>query len=490
MLAFRSPNTTKLSAVRQRLSDVGAWEKLGQSGTLPPIDPFVDTGVTIGLFILASLDIGAAKSGSLSNNLAVIDSKVVSSNITASCYLSKAAQTTVAFVAFITSIQLVSALLVKNIKLSFTLPVSGSKPSSSKFELEAECIVQFSDTQSWSLIGKSTITESTAAVVFSTSNGTLLELGALQLKKIELGVDYVFSSTPQTGDDTPNQGVNKYGDRYGKYVIKLSATIALGTVESICYLVFMSGSVGALVITVPGTLNIGVLFQSIFGSGFPAELLDISFSNLLLYYAWNANSKTPPGQQGPSSGKYIEGFHAEAATSVYGTFSPCLNRTLNYIYTGIAFDLSVDIFTTDKNKTGIQIVATKATPVEVICITLHAKDLTTKGPSFGLSTIDKGCFVEAGISLFSTDVGSIKLTYSNSIPGLRGDVTVRAGFLPGGSATVSFELVHKNGKNRLRFVGLPSVFDDIITAVQLIENIRDLSKADGSACGAITLAFE
>jgi len=319
VLAFRSPNTTKLSAVRQRLSDVGAWEKLDP---LPPVNPFIDTGVKIGLVILASLDVGAASSGSLSNNLAVIDSKLVSANITVSCYLSKAAQTTVTFVAAITSIQLVSALLVKNIKLSFTLPASGSTPSSSRFELEAECVVQVSDTQSWSLIGKSTITESTATLAFSTSSGgTLLELGALQLEKIELGVDYVFSSTPQTGDDTPNQGVVKHGDRYGKYVIRLSATIALGSVESVCYLIFMSGSVGALVITVPGTLNIGVLFQSIFGSGFPAELLDISFSNLLIYYAWNANSKTPLGQQGPSSGKYLKGFHAEAATSVYGTCS-------------------------------------------------------------------------------------------------------------------------------------------------------------------------
>jgi len=150
----------------------------------------------------------------------------------------------------------------------------------------------------------------------------------------------------------------------------------------------------------------------------------------------------------------------------------------------------VDILTTDNDKKSIEVVATKATPVEVICITLHSKEVTTKGPSFGLSTINKGCFVEAGISLLGTDLGSIRLTYSNSIPGLQGDVTVRAGFLPGGSATVSFELVYKDGKNRLRFVGLPAVFDDIINALQLIETIRDLSKADGSPCGAITLAFE
>ncbi|KDR74109.1 hypothetical protein GALMADRAFT_603196 [Galerina marginata CBS 339.88] len=318
VLAFRSPNTIKLSAVRQRLSDLGAWQKLDQGGTLPPIDSFVDTGVELGLVILASLDIGAASSGSLSDNLAVIDSNLVSSNITVSCYLSKAVQTTVTFVAAITSIQLASALLVKNVNLSYTLPVSGSASSSSIFQLDAECVVQISDTQSWSLIGHSTITESNATLAFSTSGGTLLELGALQLKTIALEVDYTFSSTPQTGDGTANQGVVNHGDRYGTYVIKLSATITLGTVESICYVIFMSGSVGALVITVPGTLNIGVLFQSIFGSGFPAELLDISFHNLLVYYAWSATSKTPVGQQGPSSGTYLQGFHAEAATSVYG----------------------------------------------------------------------------------------------------------------------------------------------------------------------------
>jgi hypothetical protein len=218
---------------------------------------------------------------------------------------------------------------VKNVKLSFILPVSNTSPSTTKFDLEAECVVQVSETQAWSLLGKSTITESTASLSFSTTGGSLLELGALQLKNIALGVDYTFSSSGKTGDDTPNEGVVKYGDRYGKYVIKLSAVIALGTVQSIVYLIFMSGSVGALVITVPGTLNIGVLFQSIFGSGFPAEILDISFANLLIYYAWNVNSKTPAGQPGPASGKYIKGFHAEANTSVYGKCIDLLNWSMH-----------------------------------------------------------------------------------------------------------------------------------------------------------------
>ncbi|KDR74128.1 hypothetical protein GALMADRAFT_604428 [Galerina marginata CBS 339.88] len=276
----------------------------------------------MGLVILASLDIGAASSGSLSSNLAVIDSTLGSSNITVSCYLSKAAQTTITFVASISSIQVVSALLVKNIQLSFILPVSGSSPPSpgSKFDLQAECVVQFSGTQSWSLTGHSTITETAATLAFSTSGGTLVELGALQIKTISLGVDYTFSSTAPAGDSSSNQGVVQHGDRYGKYVIRLSAAIALGSVDSTCYLIFMSGSVGALVITVPGTLNIGVLFQSIIGSGFPAEVLDISFSNLLIYYAWNGGSTTPSGQPGPSSGKYVQGFHAEAATSIYDPF--------------------------------------------------------------------------------------------------------------------------------------------------------------------------
>jgi len=153
--------------------------------------------------------------------------------------------------------------------------------------------------------------------------------------------------------------------------------------------------------------------------------------------------------------------------------------------------LQVHIFGSGPDGKGISITGSKKTPVSVIGIDLYNKSDKEKGPSFGLSTChsNKGAFIEGGVALFGTELGSITISYDPAKNRFVGSIDVKAKFLPDGHALIAIELVREGGKRHLRFVNLPTIFDDIIKAVHIIDEIYKLSSQDGSPCGAIKLAF-
>ncbi|KAG8786455.1 hypothetical protein FRC12_016523 [Ceratobasidium sp. 428] len=187
-----------------------------------------------------------------------------------------------------------------------------------------------------------------------------------------------------------------------------------------------------------------------------------------MYYAWKALS--PPDD--PKARSYIAGFHADADTDIFG----------------VGFMLAVDIL--DGGDRRITMSGTKKAPVEVLGIVLHGATSETEGPCFSFSTGKNKCSIAAGLKLFGTSVGSIELTYNSQNSQFFGHATLMAGFLPGGQASVSFELTKTNGRYVLRLVELPAAFGDVVKAIDIIDTIWKLSAADGSPCGAITLVFD
>src|ERR1700733_4351740 len=147
--------------------------------------------------------------------------------------------------------------------------------------------------------------------------------------------------------------------------------------------------------------------------------------------------------------------------------------------------LQVHIYSGGPKGKGISITGSKKTPVSVIGIDLHDKSDKKEGPSFGLSTCDsdKGAFIEGGVTLFGTELGSIKISYEPAKNRFVGSIDVKAKFLPDGHALIAVELVSENGKRHLRFVNLPTIFDDIIKAIHIIDEIYKLSSQDGISCG-------
>ncbi|KAF9072536.1 hypothetical protein BDP27DRAFT_1320116 [Rhodocollybia butyracea] len=203
-----------------------------------------------------------------------------------------------------------------------------------------------------------------------------------------------------------------------------------------------------------------------------------------MYYAWSSEYTTKPVSDGTGTrdGKYVLGYHAECDSQIYG----------------IQFVLSLDILGGNNNDSGIKATATKAAPVEVICVTLHGvKGAKTTGPSFGFSTVQndgRGFFIQAGVALFETTIGDIVLSYdlnppSPEVQGFHGklrtsDVDIK--FLP--NVEVEFELVKIGGEYRLRFVKLPTVFQAFLDAAKLASTIYDLTEKD--KCGAVELLFD
>ncbi|KAF8644531.1 hypothetical protein AX16_008407 [Volvariella volvacea WC 439] len=472
ILAFYSPQGVKLADVKQTIQNAVNCNILPSSTTMVPLNnvnenlPITFVG---GIAVFLDLDFNNAQSGSLTDNLSLVSTSTLP-KIQLMGYFGKASDqtTSVIFTASLHSITLFTWVTLTEITLTYQPSISGNNIRNNVFSLSATCTVQFSSTSSWSIQGELVIRESSADFKFLLLQGTLPDLLGLKISNIAFTGRYHFKDSSSEGNDTivhGNQGVT--------CDLSLSADAKIGDVKAVVSLVFNASKPAVMLIKSDTKIVLSSLIDSIFGTSTPADILDVTFSNLVMYYCWIATPKAAPD---PTT--YEVGFHASADVSVYG----------------IGFILSLDISGgTDEKLRGIKIKGAKKTPVEVLCITLTGAVDTTIGPELALSTrpADKGCSVAAGIRLFGTDLGSITLLYDSSVPRFLGTVNIKGfSFLPGGQASISFELVEVNGKNRLRFVGLPALFDNLVQAIQIIEKIKEFSAADGSPCGAVTLAFE
>ncbi|KAG9124566.1 hypothetical protein FRC07_011106 [Ceratobasidium sp. 392] len=463
ILVFRNPGNMGLSRIYRLVQNAATGGLIPDGLTLlPPESPEkrLSFEFTAGAVVFAVFNFPAAKQGSLTHNLnSISSSKLPCLEILG--YFGKATDrtSTMIFTASISSIQLFTSVTLKEIKLTYA--PAGSLNQT--FSLAADCRIQFSSQSSWDISASLTITKVDANLIatLTSKSLTLQETLGLEISDIHFAVAYTFSTSGSKGSDNPP-----------KSTISLGAKAQIGPVKAEVSVEFDSGSPGVLVVKVPGQLSVSSLFNRLFGTNISKDVLDITFSNFLMYYAWKA-MKSSPGKSGPRSGSYTVGFHAEADTDVFG----------------VLFSLAVDI--TGGDNKGISISGTKVTPVEVFCLTLHGTTVQTEGPRFRFSTRakDKGCSIEAGLTLFGTNIGSIILAYDSQKSRFLGTVDIKAEFLPGGHASVSFELVKKGDKHVLRLVGLPAEYNDLIGADDIIDGIRKRSAKDKSPCGAIELAF-
>jgi hypothetical protein len=289
---------------------------------LEDVSPDLVLSFTSGAALFATLDFVGAPNGSLTRNLTLI-SKSEMSTVSLIGYFGQAPDTTptVVFTANISTISLFDAVRFDNIQLTY-LPAKGVYPN---FTLSGTCTVQFSADSSWSILGTLTLYESKASFSFTLKSGslTLNETLGLKISKIDFTGSYTF--TPSVTS-----------------TLSLSANIDLGPVTGLSSVIFVSGKPAVLVIRVPGTLSISDLARKVFGDDIPTDVINISFSNLLLYYAWI--NYTDPGDGGQS---YTVGFNAQADTDVYGMFSttihcrsvslqPC-NRARYQLYAASAY---------------------------------------------------------------------------------------------------------------------------------------------------------
>ncbi|KAG9122188.1 hypothetical protein FRC07_001538 [Ceratobasidium sp. 392] len=478
ILVFRNPGGMGLSRIYQLVKNASACGLLPAGvDLLPPKSPNKKSSpeLTAGAAVFALLHFPSAKEGSLTHNLNTVGGSKLSS-VEIMGYFGKATDKTptTIFSASISSISLFQSVILEEVKLTYA-PVSSIDEEklddvANAFSLSANCRIQFSSESTWDIKGSFTITKKDAKLVADLTTGTrsLSETLGLQISDVRFAVDYTFSSSP----DPSKEGADKPESRKHKSTITLAAKAQIGSITADASVEFDDGKPGVLSVRVPGKLSVSDLFNRIFGTSISKDLLDIEFSKLLVYYAWKA-SKASTGQDEPESPTYTAGFHAEADTSIFG----------------VLFSLAVDI--SGGEDKGFSISGTKATPVEVLGLVLHGATSEAAGPRLRFSTRakDKGCSIEAGLKLFGTSVGSITLAYNSQKSQFLGTVGVKAKFLPGGQASVSFELVKKDEKHVLRLVELPAVFDDLVKAMHIIETIKKLSAADGSPCGAITLAF-
>ncbi|KAA1478240.1 hypothetical protein DENSPDRAFT_662235 [Dentipellis sp. KUC8613] len=482
-LAFYNPKPISLSSIVASIQNMRACNMFPPDSAatgLPLASVPSDLAVTFtsGVAFFAELEFNGAPDQSLNSKLSLISSSPLPKiRLLGYCGKASDSKPAVVFTASISLISLFSSVTLRDIAFTYAptiLQTIDGPVRSSFFTLQATCYIQFSASSSWGISGTLTIQDATAAFVFETQGTslTLSETFNLRISDVRFRGDYTFASS-SSGDST------KGASQTATYSMQLSATVSLGSVVAQAYVLFAEGNPGAFVVQVPGKLSLSALVHSILGDGseVPEQAIDVSFSNLLVYYAWKTSSLPSPGHTGPRSGKYLAGFHAEASIDLFG----------------ISFVLTLDIIGENKSQRGVRIAGTKSTPVTVVCIVLHGRDgATTEGPSFGLSTCDsdKGCFITAGVTFLGSEIGSTILSYRPSSSSFLATVDVKASFLPKGQAEISFELVRKDDRNRLRFVNLPAIFEDLIEALQIIEVIEKLSALDGSPCGAIKLAFD
>lgn len=323
-----SPQTS-LKPLKELSSTARKNGMLPSRSAVDPLNNFPDDFAvtsTSGVGIFAQLNFSSTTSGSLTDNLNLVSNSTLSSTIIRiTGYLGKSSETRrmVGFSGSISSIQLMSSLFLKDILITYRSVVT-EKAQKTTLELGGTCVLRFSETQTWSLGGNAIITSSDATFELSLAQATLAETLGISIKEVKLRLQYTFQTGAVSDAQQENSGVIKHGDRSGTYNIDLSAKVTLGSVEATLTLAFVSSTPSVLKIQVPGELNIGVLLQNLFGPNFPAALLDISFSELTLYYSWL--STTPPSNPGSTPNqpvrepRYLPGFHVQAKTSIYGRF--------------------------------------------------------------------------------------------------------------------------------------------------------------------------
>ncbi|KAF5373520.1 hypothetical protein D9757_010480 [Collybiopsis confluens] len=493
VLAFYEPIAKSLKEIKAALHNAKTIGLLPSASSVVPLanfSPNLELKATAGIAIFASLSFGSPKPNSAMESLNIVsNSSLPSTAVHLFGYFSKEDESkrTVAFTATVDSLHILPSVFLDSVTLSYMVQIVDDKKSS-HFGLSGKCRVVINQNTSWDLIQGSldvwSAQTTTAKFSFNAVGPfTLSEIIKLQIFDIIFSGQYDFTKTAPP-NPAINSGVVSHGKRSATYQISLSAKISFGqSITATAALMFMSGmEPGVLKITI-GSIHLGSLLESIFGGNWQ-NILNISFEKLFMYYAWKEGYTTPPVTDGSGTrnGKYPKGFYAECEASVYG---------LRFI-----FALGM-IKGDDEKKSGIKAVASKLTPVNVLCVTLHGiNNSTSTGPSFGFSTVQSdspGFFISAGIALFGTTIGDAKLSYNPNPPnsastGFSGEFTMGSAVKFLENQKISFELVKEGGKNRLRFVNLPTLFQDFIDAAKFLEAIKQASAKD--ACGALDLVFD
>ncbi|CAE6515856.1 unnamed protein product [Rhizoctonia solani] len=505
VLAFSNPGNMGLSRIYELLRNVSVSRLLPSESSFLPNDldettfdqriTKIQTGDAssnekpdvvhkAGLAILARFSFSSAKPGSLADNLnAVAQSKLPDVDLMG--YFGKITQaqpadgqpakdqSVVAFKASISPFEPLPSVSMKKIELTYAPSVTSSETITNQFSLSAESAIDFGNNLKWEIGANLVITEQNAILSTKLAQETL-ELGTLfKLSNIILRIEYNFGSTSDTpsGDkvDKPDDGAlpspTAKPSRLSLTDLSLNGRLTLGSLEADVFVVFESLQPGALMFTAPQEWSISDVFNKIFGGNFPNTLLDIKFSNFIMYYAWKDLKK-------PSESKDIKlraesfkkGFHAESDVNLFG----------------IPFSLSIHIHREDKDTQGIEI-AGETAPVNVLGLTLHgAKDIN-KGPEFKFYTAPiKKCSMLTGVALFKQDLGTIDVEYKSDKSRFLGTVGLPESVPILSGVKVNFELAKKGGKNVLRIVGIPAAFKDLLNIDEIFQKVRDLNQ---DTCG-------
>ncbi|CAE6429594.1 unnamed protein product [Rhizoctonia solani] len=464
-----------LSQLSQLVADASSSNLFPNESATPPLQK-IDTSLPLefkeGVALFATFDFDSARPGSLTDRLNTMANSNLS-NVGVMGYFGKSgsgASTTI-FASSISTLELSASIILERALLTYT-PVAwpnvgetkGQTPSPGKtknpdpdanqsapqsgklvnaFMLSADCLIKFPSGSSWIIPCELEITKAYAQLAATAPTGThtLSETLGLQISKIQLACHYTFSTASDSGASAVDQV------RQAPQVdIALSCQVNIGPTTALGALMFDTG-------LAPGVL---VLFEA----NIPRDVLDISFSHFLLYYAWmNIACMPTRGQFTPYDGYHAIGFHAEARVSIYG------------IEFSIALHITGGGGSGDKR--GIKLTGTKTTPVKFLVLALHGELDESQGPSLILS-------IEMAEGSCSSETARF-----------RGTVLIQAKFIPGGSASIIIEVLEIGpGKYVLRFMGLPIVFPDLIKVQDIIKTIEMLSQIDGSPCGLVKLAFD
>jgi hypothetical protein len=351
LLVFRNPGNMDLSRISQLVTNAGSCNLLpNESATLPlqNLDGSSSLEFTEGAALFATFSFGSAKPGSVTDNLNTITNSKLS-DVKIMGYFGKSGSnaSVIIFTASISTIQLFSSVTLKQVLLTYAPAASPtvskaqdqtSGPSKTQdsdpnknqnsaqsgklvntFTLSADCSIEFSSDSSWTIHGELQVTNSDAKLSAALTTGTLTlsETLGLEISNIQFTVDYVLSSAPDSGASPASQG--QQVSHAPKFNMDLSGQAKIGPITAVASVVFDTEIPGVLVVQVPGELNVSDLFNQIFDANIPSDVLDISFSQFLMYYAWR-NVASAPAEVKPSNGSYATGFHAEAHASIYGMF--------------------------------------------------------------------------------------------------------------------------------------------------------------------------
>ncbi|KDN34169.1 hypothetical protein RSAG8_12734, partial [Rhizoctonia solani AG-8 WAC10335] len=434
-----------------------------------------------GLAILARFNFSDAKSGSLADNLnSVARTKLPEVDLMG--YFGKIAQaksaegkpaeekSVVAFKASISPFNPLSSVEMKKIELTYAPEVEGSGKITNEFSLAAECAIDFENNIKWEIGANLTITKQDATLKTNLAQKPL-ELGpSFSLSNIELIVKYKFGRASETpsGDSAggnPDNGAlsssNTKPSRSPSFDLSLSGEVTLGSLKAKVSAIFDSQKPGALMFEARDQWSISDLFNKIFSGNLPSDLLDIKFSNFIMYYAWKEMEK--------SSGEiksFKEGFHAKSGVNLFG----------------VSFSLSIDINrrkkeTEDKTNEGITIAGEKTKPVKVLALTLRGAEDPSKGPKFAFSTgPSKECSIATGVALFDRDLGTATVKYEFGKSRFTGTVRLPKDIPILSEKQVEFELTEQKGKNVLRIVGIPAMFDNLPIVGEIFNQVKLLRK--------------